>query len=83
MPVVRPFLWRRHETWQSAQTAQKSIGDGYAVIVGGYRAFYDTFAPKAQMVVGNLEEAALLLGLEPEVTLDEVRIELAKTSFTG
>jgi ribokinase len=48
-------------------------------IVGGYRAFYNTFAPKALMVVGNLEEAAVLVGLEPEVTLDEVRIELAKT----
>ena len=48
-------------------------------IVDGYRAFYDTFAPKAQMVVGNLEQAAVLVGVEPEVSLDEVRIELAKT----
>jgi sugar/nucleoside kinase (ribokinase family) len=31
------------------------------------------------MVVGNLEQAAVLVGLEPEVALDEVRIELAKT----
>lgn len=52
-------------------------------IVGGYRAFYDTFAPKAQMVFGNLEEAAVLVGLEPEATLDEVRIELAKTSINA
>ena len=52
-------------------------------IVGGYRAFYDTFAPKAQMVFGNLEEAAVLVGLEPEVTLDEVRIELAKTPINA
>jgi len=52
---------------------------GSTQIVDGYRAFYNTFAPKAQMVVGNLEEAAVLVGLEPEVTLDEVRIELAKT----
>lgn len=48
-------------------------------IVDDYRTFYDTFAPKAQMVVGNLEQAAVLVGLEPEVALDEVRIELAKT----
>jgi len=48
-------------------------------IVDGYRAFYDTFGPKAQMVVGNLEQAAGLVGLEPEASLDEVRIELAKT----
>jgi sugar/nucleoside kinase (ribokinase family) len=50
-------------------------------IVGGYRAFYDTFAPKAQMVFGNLGEAAVLVGLEPEATLEVVRIELAKTSI--
>jgi ribokinase len=48
-------------------------------IVDGYRAFHDTFGPKAQMVVGNLEQAAGLVGLEPEASLDEVRIELAKT----
>jgi ribokinase len=48
-------------------------------IVNGYRAFYDTFGPKAQMVVGNLEQAAELVGVEPEASLDEVRIELAKT----
>jgi sugar/nucleoside kinase (ribokinase family) len=48
-------------------------------IVAGYRAFCDTFAPKAQMVAGNLEQAAVLVGLEPEASLDEVRIELAKT----
>jgi sugar/nucleoside kinase (ribokinase family) len=48
-------------------------------IVDGYRAFYDTFAPRAQMVAGNLEQAAVLVGLEPDVALDEVRIELAKT----
>jgi sugar/nucleoside kinase (ribokinase family) len=48
-------------------------------IVDGYRAFYETFGPKAQMVVGNLEQAAKLVGLEPEASLDEVRIELAKT----
>jgi len=48
-------------------------------IVDGYRDFFDTFAPKAQMVAGNLEQAAVLVGLEPEASLDEVRIELAKT----
>lgn len=50
-------------------------------IVDDYRAFYDTFAPKAQMVAGNLEQAAVLMGLEPEASLDEVRIELAETSI--
>ena len=48
-------------------------------IVDGYRDFFDTFAPKAQMVAGNLEQAAVLVGLEPEASLDEVRIELTKT----
>lgn len=38
-------------------------------IVGGYRAFYNTFAPKAQMVFGNLGEAAVLVGLEHEAAL--------------
>ena len=48
-------------------------------IVAGYRDFFDTFAPKAQMVAGNLEQAAVLVGLEPEASLEEVRIKLAKT----
>jgi ribokinase len=48
-------------------------------IVDGYRAFFDTFGPRAQMVVGNLEQAAELVGVEPAASLDEVRIELAKT----
>jgi sugar/nucleoside kinase (ribokinase family) len=48
-------------------------------IVDGYRDFFDTCAPKAQMVAGNLEQAAVLVGLEPEASLDEVRIELTKT----
>ena len=48
-------------------------------IVNGFRAFYDLYAPKAQMVAGNLEQAAVLVGLEPVAALDEVRIELAKT----
>lgn len=50
-------------------------------IVDGYRTFYDTFAPKAQMVAGNLSQTAVLVGLEPTATLDEIRIELAKTSI--
>jgi sugar/nucleoside kinase (ribokinase family) len=52
-----------------------------ARIVDGYRAFYDTFAPKAQMVAGNLKQVAVLVRVEPEASLDEVRIELAKTSI--
>jgi sugar/nucleoside kinase (ribokinase family) len=48
-------------------------------IVAGYRDFFDTFAPRAQFVAGNLEQAAVLVGLEPEASFDEVSIELAKT----
>jgi ribokinase len=47
-------------------------------IVDDYRHFFNTFAPKAQMVAGNLEQAAVLVGLEPEASLDEVRSELSK-----
>ena len=50
-------------------------------IVAGYRDFFDSFAPKAQMVAGNLEQAAVLVGLEPEASLEEVRIELRKTTI--
>ncbi|MEM7536146.1 MAG: carbohydrate kinase family protein [Chloroflexota bacterium] len=48
-------------------------------IVEGYPTFYETFAPKAQMVAGNLEQTAVLVGLEPTASLDQVRTELAKT----
>jgi ribokinase len=47
-------------------------------IVDGYRDFFDTFAPKAQMVAGNLEQVAVLVGLEPEASLEVVRIKLTK-----
>jgi sugar/nucleoside kinase (ribokinase family) len=50
-------------------------------VVHGYRSFFNTYGPKAQMVVGNLEQAAVLVGLKPEASLDDVRIELAKTSI--
>jgi len=50
-------------------------------IVDAYRAFYDTFAPRAKMVAGNLEQAAVLMDLESEASLDEVRTELANTSI--
>jgi len=50
-------------------------------VVDSHRAFFDTVGPKAQMVAGNLEQAAVLVGLEPEASLDEVRVELAKTSI--
>ena len=50
-------------------------------VVDSHRAFFDTVGPKAQMVAGNLEQAAVLVGLEPETSLDEVRVELAKTSI--
>lgn len=48
-------------------------------IVADYRDFFAAFAPKAQMVAGNLEQAAVLVGLEPAASLDEVRSALAKT----
>ncbi|MEM7016029.1 MAG: PfkB family carbohydrate kinase [Pseudomonadota bacterium] len=47
-------------------------------IVDDYRDFFDNFAPKAQMVAGNLEQVAVLFGLEPEAPFDEVSVELAK-----
>ncbi|MCO5191450.1 MAG: PfkB family carbohydrate kinase [Anaerolineae bacterium] len=50
-------------------------------IVDSYRAFFHTFGPKAQMVAGNLAQAAVLVGLEPGASLDQVRIELAKTAI--
>jgi sugar/nucleoside kinase (ribokinase family) len=50
-------------------------------IVADYRDFFDTFAPKSQMVAGNLEQAAVLVGLEQGASLDEVRIELTKTTI--
>lgn len=50
-------------------------------IVDSYRDFFDHFAPKAQMVAGNLEQAAVLVGLEPEASLEAVRIKLAQTSI--
>ncbi len=50
-------------------------------IVAGYRDFFDSFAPKAQMVAGNLEQAAVLVGLEPEASLEAVRVQLAQTAI--
>lgn len=52
-------------------------------IVDSYRDFFDTFAPKAQMVAGNLEQAAVLVGLEPAASLEAVRIKLAQTSINA
>lgn len=50
-------------------------------IVDSYRDFFDTFAPRAQMVAGNLEQVAVLVGLEPAASLEAVRIKLAQTSI--
>lgn len=47
-------------------------------IVSDYRDFFNAFAPKAQMVAGNLEQAAVLVGLEPEASLEAVRTRLAR-----
>jgi len=49
-------------------------------IVDDYRAFFDTYAPRARMVAGNLEQTAVLLGLAPGASLDEVRSALARIS---
>jgi sugar/nucleoside kinase (ribokinase family) len=67
-----------------AQTAEQAsvpfvLTLSSAKIVDSYRTFYDTFAPRARMVAGNLEQTAVLVGLQPEASLDEVRTELAKT----
>lgn len=48
-------------------------------IVNSYRAFYDEFAPKAQMVAGNLEQTAVLVGLDSDAPLQEVKAALAQT----
>ena len=52
-------------------------------IVNEYRAFFETYAPKAQMVAGNLEQTAVLLDLEPETSLGEVKTALAKTAINA
>lgn len=52
-------------------------------IVAAYRDFFDAFAPKAQMVAGNLAQAAMLLGLEPGASLEALRQRLAKTSINA
>lgn len=72
--------------WRCVQTAEAAdvpfvLALASTEIVDGYRDFFDTFAPKAQMVAGNLEQAAVLVGLEPEASLDEVRIAITKTAI--
>ena len=52
-------------------------------IIDNYRTFFESFASKAQMVAGNLEQAAVLVGLEPDAPLDKVKTELAKTSINA
>lgn len=52
-------------------------------IVASYRAFFDTFAPKAQMVAGNLAQTAALLTLDPTASIRQVSIELAKTPINA
>lgn len=52
-----------------------------AKIVENYRSFFDTFGPKAQMVAGNLEQTARLVGLDTDSSLAQVKIELTKSSF--
>ena len=50
-------------------------------IVARHRTFFETFGPKAQLVAGNLEQVAVLMNLEPEASLDEVRAALARSAI--
>lgn len=52
-------------------------------IINSYSDFFDSFAPKSQMVAGNLEQTAVLLGLEPDAPLSEVKAKLANTSINA
>lgn len=52
-------------------------------IIHSYRHFYKRYAPRAEMVAGNLEQAATLVGLEPTAPLEMVRAELRKTSMNA
>lgn len=54
-----------------------------AGIVNGYRSFYETFAPRARMVAGNLEQTAVLLALDPQASLNEVSHALNKTALNA
>jgi ribokinase len=77
-PESETALWRCVQAAEAADVPFVLALAG-TEIVAGYRDFFDAFAPKAQMVAGNLEQAAVLVGLEPEASLDEVRIALTKT----
>lgn len=52
-------------------------------IVESYRSFFTTYAPRAQMVAGNLEQAAVLVGLEASASLADVRKALSGTSINA
>jgi len=77
-PESETALWRCVQAAEAADVPFVLALAG-TEIVAGHRDFFDTFAPKAQMVAGNLEQAAVLVGLAPEASLDEVRIELTRT----
>jgi ribokinase len=77
-PESETALWRCVQAAEAADVPFVLTLAG-TEIVAGYRDFFDTYAPKAQMVAGNLAQAAVLVGLEPEASLDEVRIELTRT----
>ena len=50
-------------------------------IVEDYRDFFEHFAPRAQLVAGNLEQAAVLVSLDANSSLRDMSRELAKTSI--
>ena len=52
-------------------------------IVESYRSYFDVLSPRAQMVVGNLEQVAVLVGLPPSTLLESVRDKLRKTSINA
>ena len=52
-------------------------------IVNAYRSFFSTYGPKAELLAGNLEQAAVLLGLEPDASLEDVADELTASTFNA
>ena len=52
-------------------------------IVESYRSFFESFAPRAQFIAGNLKQAAVLLRLDTSASLGKVKSELRKTSINA
>lgn len=54
-----------------------------ASIVAGHRPFFERYASRAMMVAGNLEQTAVLLGLEPTTPLVALRPALRTTEVSA